>query len=414
MNTIIMMKDNVKNLADLNDFMKGNDDLGFNFTCKKDSYEWIESVLGRFDYFSFGKKQKGVLKKYLIKMTGYTDRHIKRLIRWYGLFGYLPVKDVRLRHKFDTVYSTDDLNLLVKTDNLHNRLNGMAVKKIFETEYLLYNKQEYKRLSKISVSHIYNLRQTVAYQKKSLFFTKTNPRKINIGERRAPAPDGKPGYIRVDTVHQGDLDKEKGVYYINAVDEVTQWEVVVSVEKISEAYLVSALNELLAQFPFVIIEFHSDNGSEYINQSVAALLNKLLIGLTKSRPRRSNDNALVECKNGAVIRKWMGYTYIHQKHANRINSFYNNHFNIYLNYYRPSIFPEIHVSKKHKETKVYKYDNTMTPFVKLKSIPNHEGYLKQSFSIVDMETLVKHHSVNEFTERMVNAQNRLFDVISLK
>ena len=404
----------MKNLADLNNFMKGNNDLGFNFTCKKDSYEWIESVLGRFNYFGSGKKQKGVLKKYLIKMTGYTDRHLKRLIRQYGRFGNLPVKDVRTRHKFDTVYSNEDLDLLAKTDNLHNRLNGMAVKKIFETEYFFYHKQEYKRLSKISVSHIYNLRQTVVYQKKSLFFTKTKPRKVNIGERRAPVPDGKPGYIRVDTVHQGDTDKEKGVYYINAVDEVTQWEVVVSVEKISEVYLIPALNELLAQFPFAIIEFHSDNGSEYINQTIAALLNKLLIELTKSRPRRSNDNALVESKNGAVIRKWMGYAYIHQKHADRINSFYKDHFNVYLNYYRPSIFPEIHVSRKHKETKLYKYDNTMTPFTKLKSILNYERYLKKSFSVIDMEALVRHRSVNEFTERMVNAQNRLFDVISLK
>lgn len=408
------MKDNIKSLTDLNDFMKGNNDLGFNFTCKKDSYAWIESVLGRFNYFSFGKKQKGVLKKYLIKMTGYTDRHVKRLIKQYGQFGVLPRIDVRARHKFDTVYSKEDLNLLAKTDNLHNRLNGMAVKKIFEMEYLFYHKQEYKRLSKISVSHIYNLRQTVAYQKKTLIFTKTKPRKINIGERRAPVPDGKPGYIRIDTVHQGDTEKEKGVYYIHAVDEITQWEIVFSVEKISEAYLVPALIELLAQFPFVIIEIHADNGSEYINRDVAALLNKLLIGLTKSRPRRSNDNALIECKNGAVIRKWMGYSYIPQKHADKINPFYKDYFNIYLNYYRPSIFPEIYVSKKHKETKLYKYDNTMTPFVKLKSIPNYERYLKKSFSIVDMESLVNHHSVNEFTERMVNAQNRLFDAISLK
>lgn len=409
-----MMNDNVKDLADLNDFIKGNNNLGFKFTCKKDSYEWIESVLGRLDYFNSGKKQKGVLKKYLVKMTGYTDRHVKRLIKRYVQFGSLPIKDVRARHTFDTIYSREDINLLAKTDNLHNRLNGMAVKKIFETEYLFYHKEEYKRLSKISVSHIYNLRQTVVYQKKTLFFTKTKSRKVNIGERRAPVPDGKPGYIRVDTVHQGDTDKEKGVYYINAVDEVTQWEVVISVEKISEAYLVPALIEMLAQFPFVIIEFHSDNGSEYINQTIAALLNKLLIELTRSRPRRSNDNALVESKNGAIIRKWMGYAYIHQKHADRINSFYKEHFNIYLNYYRPSIFPEIHVSKKHKETKIYKYDNTMTPFSKLKSIPCHEEYLKEAFSIVDMETTVKHHSVNEFTERMVKAQNLLFDVISLK
>ena len=51
---------------------------------------------------------------------------------------------------------------------------------------------------------------------------------------------------------------------------------------------------MLAQFPFRILGFHSDNGSEFINYKVAELLNKLLIEQTKSRPRRSNDNGLVE------------------------------------------------------------------------------------------------------------------------
>ena len=54
---------------------------------------------------------------------------------------------------------------------------------------------------------------------------------VNIGERRKPIPNGQPGFIRIDTVHQGDQDKKKGVYHINAVDEVTQFEVIASVEK---------------------------------------------------------------------------------------------------------------------------------------------------------------------------------------
>ena len=94
-----------------------------------------------------------------------------------------------------------------------------------------------------------------------------------------------PGYIRVDTVHQGDMDSSKGVYHINAVDEVTQWEIIASVERISEAYLVPVLETMLAQFPFVIRGFHSDNGSEFVNSIVAQLLNKLLIHFIKSRPQ---------------------------------------------------------------------------------------------------------------------------------
>ena len=80
---------------------------------------------------------------------------------------------------------------------------------------------------------------------------------------------------------------------------MTQFEVVVSVERISEVYLIPALEHLLASFPFVIRGFHADNGSEYINRRVARLLEKLRIEFTKSRARHSNDNALVECKNGS-------------------------------------------------------------------------------------------------------------------
>lgn len=64
---------------------------------------------------------------------------------------------------------------------------------------------------------------------------------------------------------------------------------------------------MLNQFPFGICGFHSDNGSEYINKQVADMLNRMLVKLTKSRPRHCGDNGLAESKNGAVIRKHLGY-----------------------------------------------------------------------------------------------------------
>jgi transposase InsO family protein len=120
----------------------------------------------------------------------------------------------------------------------------------------------------------------------------------------------------VDTVHQGDeVEGGKGVYHINALDEVTQWEIVAATPYISEAWLEPLLAAMLEQFPFRIHGFHSDNGSEFINHTVAKLLKKLLAEQTKSRPRHSNDNGLVEAKNGAVIRKHMGYSFIAPGHA---------------------------------------------------------------------------------------------------
>src|SRR6266446_4340992 len=86
----------------------------------------------------------------------------------------------------------------------------------------------------LSVSHLYNLRASELYRKHRLVCNGTRPAPLAIGVRKAPAPQGLPGYIRIDTVHQGDQDGMKGVYHINAVDIVTQWELVASVEHISE------------------------------------------------------------------------------------------------------------------------------------------------------------------------------------
>ena len=140
----------------------------------------------------------------------------------------------------------------------------------------------------------------------------------------------------------------KGVYHINAVDIVTQWELVASVERVSEAYLLPLIALLLDGFPFAVRGFHSDSGSEYVNREMARLLDKLRVEFTRSRPRQTNDNALAECKNGAVIRKLMGYSHIPQKHATAINRFYTEVLNPYLNFHRPCYFAVDKVDAKGK------------------------------------------------------------------
>jgi transposase InsO family protein len=93
------------------------------------------------------------------------------------------------------------------------------------------------------------------------------------------------------------------------MDEVIQWELIGTTAKITEEYLLPLLEKIIASYPYRILNFHADNGSEYINQEVAEMLNRLLIKLTKGRSRHTNDNALTETKNGWVVRKWMGYNH---------------------------------------------------------------------------------------------------------
>jgi hypothetical protein len=233
----------------------------------------------------------------------------------------------------------------------------------------------------------------------------------SIGERRKPRPNGKPGYIRIDTVHQGDQDKQKGVYHINAVDEETQFEVVCSVEKISERYLIPALEQMLDAFPFTLLGFHSDNGSEYINSRVAGLLDKLRIEFTKSRSRHSNDNALAESKNAAVVRKQFGYSHIPQRWAALINDFNREHLNPYLNFHRPCFFPETRTDAKGKERKVYRYENLMTPYDKLKSLPGAKDCLKPGMTFAILDAVALQISDNQAAEQLQKARQKLFKII---
>ncbi|PIY87203.1 MAG: integrase [Nitrospirae bacterium CG_4_10_14_0_8_um_filter_41_23] len=409
MNTI-MNDMGLNTIEQIKSFLEGVREVEFHVRSTEEKYAWIQGVLIKFKYATLKKPDKGIIFNYIRKMTGYSRQQLNRLVFQYKKKGHI-IRQYLNKNKFPRKYIRSDIELLIKTDNAHSRLSGPATKKILEREYLVYGRREYQNIAKISFSHIYNLRARKEYHRKALFLAKTRPSPSNIGERAKPCPYGKPGYIRVDSVHQGDRDGQKGVYHINAVDEITQFEIVASVERINEACLIPVLRKLLQQFPFVIIEFHSDNGSEYINKLVAKLLNGLLIRLTKSRARQTNDNALVESKNGAVIRKLMGYAHIPQKYAEKINSFYFDFLNEYLNFHRPCFFPETITDSKGKQKKVYRYQNMMTPYEKLKSIPEADSFLKKGITFAILDTIAMKISDNQAAERMVKARSLLFDRI---
>ena len=182
------------------------------------------------------------------------------------------------------------------------------------------------------MAHLYNLRRSNTYRNIARRFTKTKLTVSRIGELAKPDPKGQPGYIRIDTVHQGDLNNHKGVYHIDAVDEITQWEIVTSVERISGVYLALVLESMLVQFPFVIRGFHSDNGSEFVNHIVAGFL--------------------VETKNGSVVRKQLGYAYIPQRCAELTGEFDRDFFNPYINFHRPCFFPVMTIDPKARSGKL--------------------------------------------------------------
>jgi transposase InsO family protein len=404
--TITMRDSRIITIEQLKAFAQLDRSFQFSVENKREKYRWIEDCLRKFRYHGLKtKKEKSGVCAYIRKVTSMSRAQLKRLIRQHKRCGKLiPNYGAVQRNGFRRKYSPTDIALLIKTDVTHNHLSGEATQKILQREHRVYHHEAYKTISEISVSHLYNIRNHNRQytSSRAKWITHTRAVQVLIGIRAKPRPEGRPGFLRVDTVHSGDLNGRKGAYHINIVDEVTQWEVIATVEAISEYFLTPVIEELLRRFPFVIHEFHADNGSEYINHVVAELLAKLYIRLTKSRARYSNDNALVESKNGSIIRKLYGRNHIPATHALIINEFNLHYVNIYLNYHRPCGFADEQVDARGKIKK--QYTHWMTPYEKLKSLPNAEQYLKEGVAFVALDAIAAAESDNDFAEKMHTAK----------
>jgi transposase InsO family protein len=338
-------------------------------------------------------------------MTGLSRAQVTRLIGAYQHKGRVKIAPYE-RTRFATVYTAADITLLAYVDRAHGNLSGPATRRILEREHQEYGQAAYQRLAGISVAHLYRLRRTEAYRKRNTSYQPTRPSFIPIGERRKPQPQGAPGYLRVDTVHQGDQDGRKGLYHINAVDEVTQWEIVAATPQISELWLLPVLEALLQQFPFVIRGFHSDNGSEFVNYTVARLLGKLLIQQTRSRAYHCGDNGLAESKNGAIIRKHIGYGYISAQYAEAMDRFHREQLNPYINFHRPCAVPTVVTAANGKRRRIYR--RWATPFELFRELPGCDGFLRVGVTLSELERLAQLQSDTEAALAMQRAKRKLF------
>jgi hypothetical protein len=236
-------------LGEIRAFLAGSQSVQFQGLRREEMYAWVERTLVRQQYGRLGRADKGPVRRFVAKGTGLSRAQVTRLITMYASKGEVKARRYQ-RRRFPTRYTKADVELLAYVHRMHATLSGPATKRILEREFSDYGEAVYERLSKIPVA---------------------------IRERRRPDPEGRPGYLRVDTVHQGDQEGRKGLYHINAVDEVTQWQVVGAAPQISEAFPLPVLTAMLEPFPFRLHGFHSGNGSEFINHTVAKLLNKLFI-----------------------------------------------------------------------------------------------------------------------------------------
>ena len=396
------------------------------FTASGDDagrYGWIGAVLRRIGYRQLPRASRGVVLAYLQRLSGYSRAQVTRLVsRWIARRPL--VKQYRApQHAFARRYTSLDVALLAEVDSTMDTLSGPATVCVLRRQRDVFSDARFERLGSLSPAHLYNLRRSSGYRARRVLQTKTRPIKaIAIGTRKAPTPEGRPGFIRIDSVHQGDLDGAKGLYHINAVDRVTQWEGTATVQTICETHLLPIIEQMMAQFPFCILGFHADNGSEYVNHRVAQMLDKLRIEFTRSRPRHSNDNGLAETKNGAVVRKMCGYVnrplnrgksnaHVPQCHAARFNAFCVEYLNPYLNYHRPCLFAtEVPDPKKPGRIKRhYRPKDAMTPLEKFASLPNAATFLRQGLTFEHLTRTALALTDLQAAQQLYKAHTALFN-----
>ena len=407
---VTLQTERIGTLEQVRAFVEGSEPLDIKLADRESAYAFIRRTLVRFGYHREGRAAKGLLRAYIGKATGLSRAQVARLIRRHRGTGKVedrrggpPAKPFRRK-------CTDaDVRLLASVDGALGRMSGPATRKVLRRMLEVFGDRRFERLAGLSNGHLYNLRKSRAYRAARTTLEPTRPVRSAIGKRRRPDPRGRPGFLRVDTVHQGDLDGAKGVYHVNMVDEVTQWQHVATVEAISERFLVPVLEGLLGAFPFPVKGFHADNGSEYINRRVAELLNKLHVDeFTKSRARRSNDNALVEGKNGSVVRKWLGHGHIPKQFAAEVDAFAQGALSPFLNFHRPCLFPvEVEVGKGRTKRR-YRDADVATPYERLRSLPDAEGWLRPGVTFGQLDATAMAETDLEAAKAVGAARDALF------
>ena len=409
----------VRTLQDLRDFTAGNDSFDLQPASRPEAYRFIEATYQQFGYPHLGKAGKGAVRAYLGKATRFSPSQLTRLIAQCRETGRVRDRRGCPGKPYPRRYTPGDVALLAETDRLHEGLSGPAIRRICQRQHQQFGDLRYQRLASISVGHLYRLRQTPAYRRLHRRFQSTQSAKApGIGERRRPQPDDRPGFLRIDTVHQGDLRSlsdcqvVKGVYYLNVVDEVTQWESVLAVPALERRFVQPALKTVLLQtFPFVILGFHSDNGSEFVNYATEELLREFEVQFTRSRARRSNDNGLVESKNASVVRKQFGYGHIPVDFYSDINGFTAGVLAEHINFHRPCWFPQLKTDAKGRTVRKYDPKQLRTPYEKLCSLPDAATFLRSGVTMEQLEAQSRQLSDNESAQRLLRERKKLFEPI---
>ena len=350
---------------------------------RAEAYRLIENTVRRLGYFRLGRADKGALRRFLARATGFSRAQITRLLNQYRSTGRLADRRHATPHSFARRYTDADVELLAEVDALHGTLSGPAARKLCIRACHLFGDLRFERLAGISNGHLYNLRRSKTYRRRrGMLSSPRLPVPYETVDYRRLQPSDAPGRLRVVSVRRSPRAGREGLYHLHLVDEVTQFQLFGSVEHLRASCLAPVLDSVRKTFPFNLQDFHGGDGGASINHDVAALLGSL--------PDRRQAGG---CARG--------------RYAERVNAFNREVFSPYLNYHRLRCFPTEQVDAGGAVHRRYRDADIMTPYERLRSLPGAAACLTPGTTFAALDAVAMAMSDSEAALAVSEAGERL-------
>ena len=369
--------------------------------------EYLREIRSRYQYAT--KEQKSQILDEFCSVCGYNRKYAIRLLN-----GKAPPKPSNRRSKRGRkpVYNHPFLVEVLREIWIRTNLPcAKRLKAIIPLWLPYYDKfilpEEVKQmLLNVSAATIDRILSTVRakYNKKGLATTKPG----SILKKQIPIKTNQwdettPGFLEADTVaHCDNSTAGMFVYTLNTVDIATGWTEQRAVWGKGEQGVLKAIKNIEASLPFSIKGFDCDNGSEFLNWHLKNYWTerKRPVQFTRARAYHKNDNAHIESKNWTHIRQYIGYQrFEHRELTHKLNELYTSEWNLYFNFFIPSVKL---ISKNRIRSKIIKvHDDPKTPLQRLIDSEHISEQTKAALSR-KFEELNPFHLENQMTRKIKN------------
>ena len=340
-----------------------------------------EATAGR--YRKARKKDKGAILNEFVESTGFARSYAALVLRNQGREVQVGKARVRgdvgkrlSRPGRGPTYDEQTVKVLVQVWRLMDYICGKRlapmlgeiVERLLRHNELRCDAATAKKLARMSAATIDRLLgpERQKYQLKGRAHTRPGTLlKHQIPMRTfSEWDDQRPGFMEMDLVgHDGGVIDSHHAFTLNAVDIASGWNSSTALKNKAQVWILEGVQKIRANLPFPLLGLDSDNGSEFINETLYNFCDKQQISFTRSRPYRKNDNCFVEQKNYSVVRRAVGYQRFDSEPQLRLLNELYELLELYTNFFQPSMKLK---SKERYGARVKKqYDTARTPYQRL-------------------------------------------------